>query len=161
MYTTSNENIPTRQRIGQYLLLVFCILASVGLQAQTANYSSGGSDYAVTASWSGIPSNCCEQSTTAKFYINSKFNRNGSGRSGSVSMAVGPASNHHYRWKWELSGKDKTVCVFSCSDDSNLSTGYRVSTSSIKYPGSVAASDDKVGSIKITWSKRTNIPNGD
>ncbi|MEM9920307.1 MAG: thrombospondin type 3 repeat-containing protein, partial [Bacteroidota bacterium] len=124
-------------------------------------YSSGGSDYAVTASWSGIPSNCCEQSTTAKFYINSKFNRNGSGRSGSVSMAVGPASNHHYRWKWELSGKDKTVCVFGCSDDSNLSTGYRVSTSSIKYPGSVAASDDKVGSIKITWSKRTNIPNGD
>ncbi|MEO1623723.1 MAG: thrombospondin type 3 repeat-containing protein [Bacteroidota bacterium] len=158
---TTTDKTPlftTAFRLG--LLVLGFIWTSVDGWAQRAVYESNGSDYTVTASWSGIASSCCEQSTTASFYVNNSRKKNGSGRSGSVSLVVGPSTNHHYRWKYNYSGKDETVCIFGCSGEVGLSTGYRVRTSAIKRPTTLAASSDKVGSIVITWARGTNIPNG-
>ena len=134
----------------------------VEIDAQTATYAANGSDYYVTCSWTGLTSKCCSETKYVKFYRDGvrKKTVNSASNSGSTTVAAGPYTNYRYQWTWGSSGKDNSICVFGCSYDTNLSTGYRVRTANIKTPKSVSAGTDKVGSIKVSWGKGTHIPNG-
>ncbi len=161
MYPTIYASRLLNLLIVSLFLFFLPTLSNTQLQAQTAYYTANGSDYYMNCRWEKLTSKCCSETKYVRFYVNGSTAKtvNSAANSGNVNLAIGPGYNHHYQWAWGSAGKDNSVCVFGCSWDANRSTGYRARTANIKSPTSVTASNDKVGSIKVSWSKASNIPN--
>ncbi|MEN8230538.1 MAG: T9SS type A sorting domain-containing protein [Bacteroidota bacterium] len=127
------------------------------------------SDYYVHFRWSGLYGLCdCDNKLHFSFrlggkeektYATTKFTYTNYG----VRFAWGASKSGSWTYYAPNSGTEDLVfsCVATCSGAYWQSTGSIIaSTASIRSPTNVSASDNTSDqSIKITWDKRTDIPN--
>lgn len=162
MHLMIYPNVKLKLLIFSVLFVVSWLSGPEATAQAKATYRSNGSDYTVTCSWEKITNTCCSETRTVRFYKAGKLAKSvgSAGKSGSTTVAAGPSNTSRYQWKWDVTGKDNTLCTFGCSANGNLSTGYNVTTARIKPVVNYTASTDKYYEIEVSWGKGTNIPNG-
>lgn len=127
------------------------------------------SDYYVYFRWSGLYGLCdCENKLYFDFKLNGTKKKEYNTTSFTyekygVNWGWGPSQSGKWTYYAPNTGKEDLVfsCAVTCSGAYWQSTGsITASTASIKSPTNVQASDMASDqSIKITWDKRTHIPN--
>ncbi|KAA3611041.1 MAG: T9SS C-terminal target domain-containing protein [Calditrichaeota bacterium] len=116
--------------------------------------SAGGSDYYITASWSGysnpcvIPSSSSGNISWSPGWAGDPIS--GNANNGSKTVYPGPNRRVDFTYKYTYSG---TLCDGSYSSDANATTA------ALKNPTSFSASDATSDYwVDLSWGKGTNIP---
>ncbi len=139
-----------------------------GTNAWTWNISSNGSDYYMYFTFNDFPHWCdCDNEWVVKLRYGSStktFTFTSRSHSGtSYSVAVGPSRNLTYSWTGSMSGTNNALfnCWIGCSGTGNSTGSLSRTSSSIKAPTNVKATDEEaLHTIHVTWEKGTDIPNG-
>jgi len=141
--------------------------------AGTWNALSNGSDYYIYFTWTGVTNSCpCHSGINIYFYrsgISSAVASQGSpaaNYSGTgVHYSMGPNQTGSFTFKAPYTGHTYLIsssfdCIYSCSGDWHSTGAITRSTSYIKSPTNVQASDSESDTyIKVTWDKGTDVPN--
>ncbi len=134
----------------------------------TWNVSSNGSDYYMYFTFDGFSDLCdCgnEWDVVLKYGGSRKTFRDvPKVNDGSYFFVeVGPSRTLSYSWTADLTGKNDAVvnCLLNCSGDGKSNGSISRTSSFIKAPKNVAATDaEALHTIKVTWEKGTDIPDG-
>ena len=147
--------------LGVPLLAIICLLAVVKPTAQndiTWNFYSG-SDYYQYVDFEH-KKNFCSCTDEYKFSVKSTVRpTSGSSKSrkGTIRLAPGPSASQTYTIAASQSGTNNAVfnCWISCNG--SLDNSQRASTSSIRSPRNLDASQDR-DHIEISWVSNTDVP---
>lgn len=151
------------------LLFFLCFLFSANQSFSQTTWEwfwrNNGSDYQVTGDYE-IDSGCdCTDSYGFSIYLDDYLPTsrrvNSSKSKGAYTVTLGPGASHRFLALMKVEGKnDFSVfnCVSSCESSDN--SNDIVTTRPIKRPtGGTATNNSRF--IDLTWSKGSNIPNGD
>jgi len=135
--------------------------------AWTWNISSKGSDYYMYFTFNDFPHWCdCANEWVVKLKYGGStktFTFTSRSHSGnSYLVAVGPGRTLNYSWTGEMSGTNNAVfnCWVGCSGSGNSTSTLSRTSSSIKAPTNVVATDrEALHTVKVSWGKGTDIPN--
>ncbi|WP_319499679.1 carbohydrate-binding protein [uncultured Draconibacterium sp.] len=169
------------------LLLAFIFLLPVWASAEriypdmSVQISSGGSDYALTFTYSGAGVVSCTEAVVHRFDIykntdsNSSKTISGSGSksSGTITYVAGPNNSGYWGLRYQES-EDCSLAWCNCvewvwsgypraNSSGDRGSGYSVltyaATAAIKSPTGITASDQEYfEKIILSWSKGTDIP---
>ena len=79
---------------------------------------------------------------------------------------VGPNTNKPFKLRYTVGGRNNSAifpffpCTIDCNRTNNTSDLNRIITAPIKQPVNLKISTSKLGGIRISWEKGTNIPDG-